>query len=145
MKKHLIVLILALSAFLSVSSFAQKASDKEAKIKMLKDFYTEYITASAKEPSDQKEIDAIKKKYCTAKFLKELDAKLASGELDYDIFVSAQDYDVEWLKSLKIESAATFNVFRVTYDMGYEDDQALIRPVVTKEKGKFKIDNIKTD
>lgn len=137
----------ALVFFVSVafSASAQKANDQAAKIAMLKSFYTEYIIANTKSPSDEKEIDAIKKKYCTAKFLKALAEKQASGELDYDIFVSAQEYDIEWLKTLKIAPSATFNIFRVTYDMNFEDDQALVRPVVVKENGKFKIDDIKTD
>lgn len=143
MNKHLKVLLLFLA--FSASAIAQKANDQKAKIDMLKAFYAEYITANAKEPANEKEVAAIKKKYCTAKFLKEIEAKQASGELDYDIFVSAQDYDIEWLKTLKVEPAATFNVFRVTYDMNFEDEKALIRPVIVKENGKFKIGGIKTD
>lgn len=140
------LIVLFLSAVFSVSALAQKAKkDQEAKINMLKAFYTEYITESSKEPADAKKIDAIKKKYCTAKFLKELDAKMAAGELDYDPFVSAQDFDINWLKSLKIEPSVTFNVFRVSYDMNFEDEPALIRPIVGWEKGKFKIDGIKND
>lgn len=121
---------------------AQKANDRQAKIEMLKAFYTEYITANSKAETDGREIDAIKKKYCTAKFLKELEA---AADPDYDIFLSAQDCDIEWLKTLHVEPAATFNVFRVTYDLGFEDEKALIRPVVAKENGKFRIDGIRND
>lgn len=143
MNRHLTAFLIFFSIAFSAS--AQKNSDKEAKIAMLKGFYTEYIVANSKEIVDAKEVEAIKQKYCTAKFLKHLEEQKASGELDSDLFVSADEFDVNWLKTLKIEPAATFNVFRVTYDMGFEDDQALIRPVVVKEKGKFKIDDIKTD
>ncbi|RZJ68772.1 MAG: DUF3828 domain-containing protein [Flavobacterium sp.] len=144
MTRNLTALFLLLTVVFSASA-QKKTDDQQTKIAMLKSFYTEYIIANSKTPIDEKEVDAIKKKYCTAKFLKQLAAQQAGGETDYDIFVSAQDYDIEWLKSLKIEPSATFNVFRVTYDMNFEDDQALIRPVVAKENGKFKIDDIKTD
>lgn len=135
--------ITALIFFMSIAAFAQKANDQKAKTDMLKAFYTEYITANAKEDVNDKEVQAILKKYLSTKFLKDY-AKLKE-ELDYDLFVSAQEFDTEWLKTLQIEPAATFNVFRVTYDMGFEDEKALIRPVVAKENGKYKITGVKTD
>lgn len=142
MSKHLTSVFIFLAIAISASASAQKANDQQAKIEMLKAFYTEYIIANSKAKIDDQEIAAIKKKYCTAKFLKELET---AEDPDYEIFLSAQDCDIEWLKTLHIEPAATFNVFRVTYDMGFEDEKALIRPVVAKESGKFKIDGIKND
>jgi hypothetical protein len=65
-----------------------KEKDQKAKIEMLKAFYTEYITENAKQDVDQKQVDAIKKKYCSSKFLNQL-TKL-QDEIDYDIFLSAQ-------------------------------------------------------
>jgi len=142
--KHLISAIFLFAALMTGSvASSQKANDQKAKTDMLKAFYTEYITANAKVPANEKEIQAILKKYLTTKFLKEY-ATLSAG-LDYDLFVSAQEFDTEWLKTLQIEPSATFNIFRVTYDMGFEDEKALIRPIVAKEGTKFKISGVKTD
>ncbi|MBD3581820.1 DUF3828 domain-containing protein [Flavobacterium selenitireducens] len=143
MRHYISAVFLFVGIMVSGSASAQKASDQKAKTDMLKAFYTEYITANAKEPVDAKQVQAILKKYLTTKFLKEY--ATLSGELDYDLFVSAQEFDIEWLKTLTIEPAATFNIFRVTYDMGFEDDKALIRPIVAKEGKTFKIDGVKTD
>ena len=142
--KKCIFLVLFAAGFLTPTIVtAQKAGDQKAKTDMLKAFYTEYIAANTKDPVSEKEVQGILKKYLTVKFLKEV-PKL-SEELESDPFVSAQDFDAEWLKTLTIEPSATFNVFRVSYDMGFEDEKALIRPVVAKEGGKYKIDGIKTD
>lgn len=143
MRQYISAVLLFIGIMASGNASAQKANEQKAKTDMLKAFYTEYISANAKENVDQKAVQAILKKYLTTKFLKEY-SKL-SEELDYDLFVSAQDFDIEWLKTLEVESAATFNVFRVTYDMEFEDERALIRPVVAKENGKYKIAGVKTD
>jgi hypothetical protein len=81
-------------------------------LKMLQDFYTQYITEQAKASDyDSRTVTAIKNKYLT----KELLEKLQKEDFDYDPFLYAQDCDRAWLKTLTIALTGQDNAYTVCY------------------------------
>lgn len=100
-------------------------------------FYTSYITENI-EMNDQK-VSELKKKYITSQFLD----KLQKLNLDYDPFVNAQDYDEDWLKTLKVIRNKEINgVYEVYRFDNYNKRYVCIKLRIIKENGQYKIDSI---
>jgi hypothetical protein len=144
---HLIHKILIFLTLLSVCMFinlnnirAQNEPGNDASI-MLKEFYTQYVTESQKRPgpSRRKNINEIKKHYCTQNLL----IKIATEELDSDPFLKAQDIDSSCLKTLTIKrDFKKNNLYQVTYLDSYSQHNRTIMIAVVKQKDEFKIDDI---
>ncbi|MBC9934150.1 DUF3828 domain-containing protein [Chitinophaga qingshengii] len=118
-----------------LSGFVAKAQDEGA-IKMLKQFYTSYITEEAKNDVDEKKINLLKKKYCTTALLN----KLKHMELDADPFVHAQDYDATWINTLSVRKDAKLaDVYHVSYLDAYAKEKNTIKVQVVKEGNSYKI------
>jgi hypothetical protein len=113
---------------------------------MLKGFYTTYITMceSGAGSSYEEKIAALSKQYCTDSLWGAIQQKFATYELDYDPFLSAQDCDIESLKTLSVKKDnQTENVYIVSYVFNsYNPDTIEINLTVVKEKGGIKINNI---
>ncbi len=73
-------------------------SENNEIITFLKEFYHLYISENAKNNVDRKYILQLKEKYVS----KELLEKLGNENLDYDPFVNAQDYNIDWLQNIQI-------------------------------------------
>lgn len=113
--------------------------DQDSVILMLKQFYTSYISEHLKDDVDDQKVNSLKKKYVTEKFL----YTLKEAGLDYDPFVNAQDYDENWLKSLRVEEdASSANLYRVFLLNGFTGETYCITLQIVKEKGEYKISNI---
>lgn len=158
--KTLLILIfigLLLSPFCLIAS-SIKLQNKSAKqahfdrtaIKMLKQFYHEYANADSRMAkaddvaSQIEELRAVKEKYCSAKLINWLDKE----EIDVDPFLKSQDFNIEWLKTLKVEKEANYrNQFIVTYSFfdhfRKQTVQRKISLVVVRLNGEYKIDDVR--
>lgn len=133
------IFTLGLIIFSIISCKSQSYSLDEQVLSMLKDFYTSYITESAKMPPSVSKVNSLKEKYCTAKLLQ----KIAREEFDYDPFLKAQDCNIEWLKTLAVKKDTTgSNQYCISYTDTYNNTQIVIKLVVAKEKDLYKIDSI---
>jgi hypothetical protein len=124
--------------FIGCGQVKTQSSDE---VKMLKDFYTSYITECSQYPAATaiEAANAIKQKYCTIRFLKNMEKQ----DLDYDPFLNAQDCDREWIKSLSIsKDTETENMYNISYKDISNDDQITVKLIVVKEADGFKIDEI---
>ena len=96
MKRLVLMIIPALicgTIVLGVSSFKGETPEQ-----MLKEFYTQYITAFSR----MSDLTNIKEKFLTEELRKRLDI----AKLDYDPFLNAQDCDKAWLKNLEVKCSA---------------------------------------
>ncbi len=106
---------------------------------MLYKFYTSYINECSIVPTNFEKIDSIKNKYCTTNLLNKNKELYETQELDYDLFLNAQDCTNLSLKTLTIQKDSTKNnVYVVSYSYGDNP----IRLFVIKENGIYKIDAI---
>lgn len=123
----------------------KKSSDRN--IKMLKNFYTFYISTIADTSINMtgtvvdKKLDSIKYKYCTKKALKQIDSLV--DVLDADPIIQAHDASYEWLNTLAIDKdSGKVNQYTVTYNnkdsLNHETNYFTIHLKVVNSK----IDNI---
>ena len=125
---------------LNLKTFSQsKTSEKDALI-FIKSFYTEYIKLS--DSPNLKKIETLKQKYCSQKLLKSINDDLESGDLDYDVFVNAQDIDEKWLKTLSVNRELKSNIYSVSYFDNYQRKTIKIKLKIINKGGKYLIDNI---
>ena len=114
------------------------SSEKEI-VEMLKNFYKEYISESAKMPMNEKKINSIKKKYCTSKLLQKIDLL----ELDYDPFVNAQDFEPTLLKTIKFNKIfKSNNIYKACYVWDFNNKTICVKLSIKKVNNSFKIDDI---
>lgn len=103
----------------------------------LKAFYKEYITENDEMPVNEKNIDFIKKKYCTHGLIE----KIKKDDLDYDPLVNAQDISREFLKTMKItKDSKKANTYVVCFHNEYNKIPFCVKLLVLKTKEGFKID-----
>lgn len=150
MKKIIIVILLIL---INVSCvYAQDVVKLVAP--MLKEFYIEYNTVCAKniKPDDLiKQLDSLKRKYCSQSFQKELKKMFKIHGLDHDVLIN--DVYTEDLKSLKTISVTKDDTRKNCYYVSYiavvtgmgnkkTNEKVQIHLVVIKENVLLKIDNV---
>jgi hypothetical protein len=114
MKKLSIVacITLCMTLFQWNDMLGQEMSPDQHITKMLKAFYTSYITEKAKVPLNLEKINSIKSKYCTPELLKQLEKK----HLDYDPFLKTSDSQAQWINTINItKDFSKIVVFNVTY------------------------------
>lgn len=125
------LLISFLVFIFSVTCKAQTKAAPDQNISMLKQFYTSYITQIANIEGTEKELDIIKKRYCTAKLLSKLDKE----ELDSDPFIQAQDADIDWVRTLLVaKDAQKHDVYTVSYMDNYYKKRMVIKLQVINAK-----------
>jgi hypothetical protein len=125
--------------FHTISCKGQSNFSEERALCMLNNFYKSYITENGKIPTNVSKVNSLKKNYCTAKLLH----KIKREDLDYDIFLKAQDSDPEWLKTLSIKKDKKgSNQYSVSYTDPYNKNQIIIKLIIVKEKDLYKIDSI---
>jgi hypothetical protein len=125
----------------------QKVEFSESEIKkMIKEFYTAYITQSQDTISPNKNIeklDSISQIYCTKTLLDSIKNEFENNELDYDPIINAQDSHPEMLKTMMInknKKADKYNVMFLsdTYDSSFEE----VNISIVKEGNKYKISSL---
>lgn len=150
-----IICVFVFWGFLSNCSYGYKTNENEKqKLEMLKEFYTIYIKQVADGPageSGEQAINAIRKKYCSSRLLKELKKKFENGQLDYDPFLKAQDSDTSLLKTLSItKDEHKENVYEVSYSYdrlsGNRSEMiketVIIHLTLIKANNQYKIDSV---
>lgn len=136
----LYVLLFAITALLHQFEGEQEDAARVA----LQEFYHSYITEGAKSGSNASVLDAIQEKYVTKDLLSELQHAFSEGELDYDPFINAQDFSLDWLATLKItKDEALPDAYHVSYANAYEKDgKTHIKLSVVNEAGQYKISKL---
>ena len=142
MQPKILFLFLALACtFSNFSCQSQAKASDDAAIKMLKEFYTSYITEGTKIESSEDKLESIQKKYCTAKMLTKMKHEMEEGEMDSDPFINAQDFDIDWLKTLTItKDPQKADVYVVSYLNNYSKTKTHMKLRVVKEGAQYKID-----
>jgi len=108
--------------------------------KYIKEFYEEYVNNIF----NREKIEALKNQYCSRELLDSLD----TVQLYADPFLKAQDFDLEWFNSFKIQKDENDdNLFIVTYDTSYDDPPTNFDPAiylwVKEDTDKLVITNIR--
>ena len=139
MKKNICIYLFMIGMSFYNNSYGQISSSSDKQIReTLKSFYKVYIAENDKMPIDEKKLNSIKRKYCTLKFIK----KMKASDLDYDPFVKAQDYDKNWLKTMKINKDSKKNIYVVCFMDTYVKTNICVKLLVLKVNKEFKIDNV---
>lgn len=125
-------------------SCAPAQNQEEKNIKMIKEFYTAYITeVSSNDPPMvmAEKLDSLQKIYCTDKLLDRLpDIIEKTGA---DAFLKAQDSNIKSLETLTIKKDSTKpNGYIVSYSDPYSKTQITIGLTVIEKKSRIKIDSI---
>jgi hypothetical protein len=125
----------------------QKVEFSESEIKkMIKEFYTAYITQSLDTISPNENIeklDSISQIYCTKTLLDSIKNEFENNELDYDPIINGQDTHPEMLKTMMINKNKKVNKYNVmflsdTYDSSFEE----VNLTIIKQGDKYKISSI---
>lgn len=125
----------------------QKVEFSESEIKkMIKEFYTAYITQSLDTIAPNKNIeklDSISQIYCTKALLDSIKNEFENNELDYDPIINGQDTHPEMLKTMMINKNKKVNSYKVkflsdTYDSSFEE----VNVSIVKEGNKYKISSL---
>jgi hypothetical protein len=121
---------------------AQNSSTDKKVFRMLKEFYTSYITSlSIISPLNIEKADSIKLKYCDVTMLNNINNQFKKGELDFDPFLKAQDIDSSCLKTLSFsKDLKRPNTFAVYYISNHI--KTVIYLKVAKENSIYKIKNV---
>ena len=122
----------------NIDSFYENQTDNSA-VKMLREFYTQYITQNAKvDGYDHNVIIAIQNSYLSKDLLK----KLKEAELDYLPFLNAQDCELDWLETLEIVPQNNDgNSYKVCFY--YQDNlRKCITLFLVENNGKYLIDDL---
>lgn len=119
-----------------------KAVDSTGEIHdRIREFYSSYILANAKDDVDQRRVDQLLLDYCTPAFIKHIKSLYSSGELDADPIVAAQDFDENWVKTMAVTSIGK-RMYKVCYQNSYNSEQICMRVAVEREAGTWKIGDI---
>ena len=126
---------------------AQYNYSEEQVTKMLKNFYTSYITEYEKPTYNKEKIDSIKSKYCTTELLNYIKKQFQEEKIDYDPYLKAQDLSIETLKTMSFRKDSKRNdLYYVSYIWPYGDkQQVIIKLRIVKEKETYKIGYILID
>lgn len=107
-------------------------------VKMLKNFYTNYITEMSRPDLNLKKIDSLKSISCSINFIDYLNEEA----FDYDPFINAQDCDIDWLNNLTIDkSKENQNLYFVCFNKN-DTDIKCIKISLKLENEEYKIDKI---
>ena len=134
-------LILLMLFFLSCSSETapSSVSDPEKVMDAIKEFYSSYILESSKMPPNDLQIEALKNRHCTQRFLTQLN----DAEVDVDPFLNAQDVDEKWASTLEIiPKDVSKNLYSVCYEIGYDKSKQCVVVLAKENQGLWKIDNV---
>jgi hypothetical protein len=146
MNKTIPLYIVFCFTILSGCNISEQSKFSEKKIvSTLKEFYSEYISEGNKLISEEQyaAILKIRQKYCTQRLLDEIDKYTKIVVIDYDPFTNAQDFDINWLKTLNISKDSVKNdIYHVSYYESYRGKYEKIKLSVVKEGDSYKIDKV---
>lgn len=118
-----------------------KGTENDTAIKMIRSFYSEYITINNEVSVDEARLAAIKKKYCTARLL----SALQQEEMDYDPFLNAQDCDTSWIRTMSVKHDVLENdIYHVQYKDVSTQENIRVKLKLNHENGEYRIDKVYT-
>ncbi|HTY09305.1 MAG TPA: hypothetical protein VMF29_09095 [Candidatus Edwardsbacteria bacterium] len=123
---------------LSSEKLADKQPSDEQVINLLKSFYIEYITELGAGSPDFEKLKAMRRKYCTTSLLRRM------YKLDYDPIVDAQDANIGWLHTLKVEKdSQNCSWYKASYVDTYDGTKKVIELKIVRDGEMYKIDTIR--
>lgn len=138
MKKKIAVIYSTIMLVFICGCTQAQVNKDESNLKMLKEFYTLYISESAKKKPDIKYLNVLKSKYCSENLLRKINA----DDFDYDILLNAQDCDQNWLHTLAVVKGRQVGWYDVSYIDNYSKKKNVISVKVIKDKNQLKIDAV---
>jgi hypothetical protein len=150
MKTKAISTLIIIFIFCACST-AQKNIQEDRVISTLKQFYTEYLTASDLPFSAFSDgsggwvqnLRDIQQRYATQRLLNHIDSLRIHEDLNFDVFIQAQDSWIGWLDNMVIKKDGNGeNQYSVFIWHGYEYGFVRIRMVVVEEDSKIKINEL---
>jgi len=132
--KYVILVLVCFSC--SATAFAQ--TDTKATAESIKRFYCYYMIESDNPPPHKEVSKDTLRKYFSVSFLKKM---RTDRELDYDPIVHAQDYDKEFVKTLKVSKCGDGSDGKFCISYWYEADKKYdsLYVYVIREAGAWKI------
>ncbi|MDR1403547.1 MAG: YbjP/YqhG family protein [Tannerellaceae bacterium] len=125
-----------------VSAATESADGNEKAVRLLKEFYTAYISCCDSPDGDWETLRSIRNKYLT----KSLQDKLEHPDLDYDPIIQAQDCDKSWIETLEIKpDAERQNVYDVYYAPALNQKKICIRLLLANDNGNYLIADVLND
>lgn len=141
-KKTIIVFTSIL--FTSNISCAPNQDEAGKKMKMIREFYTAYISevSGSQSPKIMAEnLEELQSKYCTKRLIEELPEIIESTEADP--FLKSQDGNLEWLNSLSVwQNEDNINQYYVSFIDTLSKSKVIVKLTITEEDGSYKIDSI---
>lgn len=123
---------------------AQEGTYDRQPSEMLYQFYHQYITEGDSSPT-RRSIgvqDSLLRANCTVELMDKLDADIKSGRLDWDPFVRAQDFDVNWLKTLQVKQEGATGWFVVSFLEDFTQRWTHVRLKVAYTNRRFRISEV---
>jgi hypothetical protein len=105
----------------------QSNNDSLLIISRLTTFYKACITENAKDSVDFAIVDSLEAEYCTPEFI----SKKHDDDIDWDLLLNVQDYDLKWLNSLAVKKVSD-QVYSVSYYSDYEKSTRTIQLKIQK-------------
>jgi hypothetical protein len=135
------LLCLVATGFACFGLAPAQGPEKDAE-RMLKTFYTAYLTVFATESgkAGEKKLAALQQQFCTPAFVQRIPALIRQTEADP--FLKAQDSSLDYLKTLSIAKTPGKHKYRVSYvgDAELNKKETVVMLVtVAPEKNGFKI------
>ena len=145
-------LIMLVSMF-GIIGCVHSKDDSDIKIAMLKEFYISYNSIWGSD-SDfgiiVRELDSMRQKYCTEKFILELNEEVESHGYDHDILTGDLSADENYLQDISIvKDSLMKNWYIVSYKATIEANskpekiEVKLQVEVIKEDDKYKINDVK--
>lgn len=106
-------------------------------VEFVKKFYEAYIIDFERIPTDENATETLLNKYCTAKMID----KVYDEDLDYDLFLNAQDVDENLRNSITYTSKSA-NIVQVRYVSIYDSSVTKVNVYLLKDKNNFKVDSV---
>lgn len=141
-KNSKILVLLFLLFNLTSCIQAQSEVDEKQAIKMLNEFYSNYINQIIYGPAGvagEKIIDSLRQQYCTKELLEKI--PIIIEKTDGDPFIKGQDCNASCLSTISIvKKSKKEGLFLVTYLDSYSGKTIAINLVIKIENKKYKID-----
>ncbi len=131
-------LIIILSVFLSSCLNGQ---NKKQEINYLQQFYKSYSDNWENDDA----LNFLKKKNLSKELIINISKANASGLLDYDPLINAQDLNEEFLKTLKINYKDNIDLYEISYKDNYNKKSRIVYLKLIKNENLFKISDIKVN
>jgi hypothetical protein len=139
--RNLSLTLIAILIFISACNVNNSANEET---KFIEGFYKSYITELSKEDTKSSREDTVLNKYCTTRLITFLEKQYEEGELDWNPFLNAQDFDLGTINTIKInKEKSKYNLYSVSYVWpGTGETVDKIKLILVSEGNSYKIDYV---